>query len=228
MKLILFDIDGTLTRSNGAGRGAFDKIFSRLFDKHSVSDGMSFAGKTDPMIIQEIFQRHFARLPSIEELSLIKEGYMKAVHEDTIEQPCYNPVEGVLPVLESIAQDKNALLGLATGNFEETAQLKLKSAKIEHYFHFGGFGSDSPIRKDLTQLGIEKGKRLIPKDKTLDSVFVIGDTIHDVNAGNACEAITIGITTGATTKEEFAQHSPNYILESYEPTEKVLEILKNS
>ncbi len=224
MNLILFDIDGTLTRSDGVAKKAFDQVFSRLYQVENVSQSLSFAGKTDPMIIQEIFVSHLGRKPAAEESSKVKEAYVNVTQNDTAQGQSYKPLEGIELVLETLQALPNTFLGLATGNFEETAYMKLRCANLDHFFSYGGFGSDSHIRPELTRIGIERGKSLLPKDSYASKIVVIGDTVHDITSGKESNAITVGIISGATSRESFEEFEADYIFDHYN-IEDFLKIL---
>ena len=225
MNIILFDIDGTLTRSGGAGRKIFDRVFARLYQEKEISEGMDFSGKTDPMIIQEIFKTRFNSLPNDSELIRVKKAYLKIIEDEVRSVRPYQPVEGVTDLLKTLSANDHILLGLATGNFRESAFLKLQSAGLRKFFTFGGFGSDSPNRAELTHLGIERGKKLIPFHHKFEKVFVVGDTPHDVEAGQEAGAITIAMLTGSTKKDAFLKRTPDHILEGYQPVESFLHIV---
>ncbi len=225
MNIVLFDIDGTLTRSGGAGRKAFDKVFSRLYQEKDASEGLEFAGKTDPVIIQDIFRARLNRIPSENELIRIKKSYLKMMEDEVRSVKPYQPIEGITDLLKVLSVSEHLMLGLATGNFRESAFLKLQSAGLRKFFTFGGFGSDSPNRSELTRLGIERGKKLIPFHEKLEKAFVVGDTPHDIEAGKAAGAITIAMLTGSASRDEILKPGPDHILSGYSPVEEFLHIV---
>lgn len=225
MNIILFDIDGTLTRSGGAGRKIFDRVFVRLYQEKDASEGLDFAGKTDPMIIEEIFKARLGRLPDQTEMIRVKKAYLKILEDDVRSVRSYQPIEGIAELLKALSSNDHILLGLATGNYRESAFLKLQSAGLRKFFSFGGFGSDSPNRTELTRLGIERGKELIPFHHNFEKAFVVGDTPYDVEAGQAAGAVTIAMLTGSTQKEALAKHNPDHILDGYHPAESFLHIV---
>ncbi len=225
MNIVLFDIDGTLTRSGGAGRKIFDRVFTRIYQIKDAAEGLEFAGKTDPVIIQEIFQKHFDRSPTQSEMIRAKRSYLKMMEDDVRTFRPYQPIEGITELLKYLSGHEHILLGLATGNFRESAFLKLQSAGLRKFFSFGGFGSDSPNRTELTRLGIERGKKLIPFHQKFEKAFVVGDTLHDVKAGKESGAKTIAMLTGSATHEELAPHTPDHVLPGYTPIQPFLKIV---
>lgn len=225
MDLILFDIDGTLTRSGGAGRQTFDRVFARLYQEKEVTRGLEFAGKTDPVIIHDIFSTRFNRVPTQNEMIRVKRAYLKILEDEVRTVRPYQPIEGIAEILKILSGSEHVLLGLATGNFRESAFLKLQSAGLRKFFTFGGFGSDSTDRVELTKLGIERGRKLIPFQKNFKRAFVVGDTPYDVEAGKKAGAITIAMMTGSTSPQEFSKLNPHHVLPGYHPPESFLKIV---
>ena len=228
MDILLFDIDGTLTRSYGAGRRAFDKVFARLYQLKEASEGLEFAGKTDPLIIREIFRKCLDADPTENEMTRVKKAYLAVIENDVRTTAPYKAIDGILELLNILAKLPHILLGLATGNFRESAFLKLESAGLRKFFTFGGFGSDSAIRAELTRVGIDRGKKLIPAGRTFEKAYVIGDTPQDVDAGKKSGAVTIAMMTGTTRQEDFMKHKPDHILSGYHPAQPFLQIIEEA
>jgi phosphoglycolate phosphatase len=187
----LFDIDGTLLRAGGAGARAFDRVMATLHAVERASEGTLFGGKTDPWIIDQIYQRHLARGAAEEDIAAFLAHYLPLLEEEL----CARPLR-VLPAVESTltALAPLALLGVATGNVEPAAQIKLRHAGLTDHFHFGGYGSDSRDRAALVAVAIERARALAPAHT---HVVVVGDTIHDIEAARACEATVCAVTTGS-------------------------------
>ncbi|MBI4972125.1 MAG: HAD hydrolase-like protein, partial [Candidatus Omnitrophica bacterium] len=180
---------------------------------------------TDPMILQEIFRTRLNRTPAETELIRVKRAYLKLMEDEVRTIQPYQPIDGIVDLLKALSSNDHILLGLATGNFRESAFLKLQSAGLRKFFSFGGFGSDSPNRTELTRLGINRGKELIPFHHAFEKAFVVGDTAYDVEAGKGADAVTIAMLTGSTKKEAFSHHKPDHILEGYQPLEAFLHIV---
>ena len=163
--LILFDIDGTLLLTGGAGKVAFNRAFQELF---GVLDGWGETipdGKTDPLIFQEIFRRVLKRNGKPREFDSLGTLYVKYFRKEIQHSPKFRLMPGVKMLLQRLALEKAPLLGIATGNLEETAWLKLARGRLDSFFSFGGFGSDSPDRAELTRAAIRRARKL-PKRKS--------------------------------------------------------------
>jgi phosphoglycolate phosphatase-like HAD superfamily hydrolase len=211
MKMFLFDIDGTILLSGGAGKLAFDKVFLDLFNEEYIWDKIVPDGRTDPSIINELFHKRFKRDPLPEEYDQVIKKYAIEMELALKEAPNFRLMPNIEKVLDHLSNQENTSLGLATGNFENIAWLKLKRAKLDHHFHYGGFGSDHIERPILTKKAYEKGVKHLgdePKE-----IFVIGDTIHDVKCGKHIGATTIAVTTGYTPKKELEKSNPDYLFD---------------
>ena len=131
-----------------------------------------------------------------------------------------------MTLLEHLEADDNYTLGLQTGNLEKTGRLKLQRGELDRFFPFGGFGSDSSERKVIVETAIERGRAHIsPHEITNEDVFVIGDSVHDVIAGNAAGATTVAIATGACTSEDLQAQNPDYLLPDLANLEQFLKIV---
>ena len=192
-KLILFDIDGTLTASAIGHIEAHAVAYQKVFGIYGSIFMIDFDGKTDRRITKEVLARLGvaeaeieAKLP--EHLQVMGEYY------DSLE-PYLKPklLPGVTALLDRLSSDSNVLLGNVTGNLERIAKDKLEVAGIAQYFDFGGFGSELDERPELVRLAIERARA---RGFEGDDVYVIGDTPVDIAAGNIAGAKTIGVATG--------------------------------
>lgn len=191
----LFDIDGTLLRAGGAGSRAFDRVMVAMHAIERASEGTLFGGKTDPWIIDQIYQRHFARGASDEDVTSFIARYLPLLEEELVQKP-----PRVLPAVETTltALASLALLGVATGNVEPAAEIKLRHAGLTGRFRFGGYGSDARDRAALVAIAIERARALAPRHT---EVIVVGDTIHDIEAARACKATVCAVTTGSDPRD---------------------------
>ncbi len=189
----LFDIDGTLLRAGGAGARAFDRVMHQLHAIAGASEGTLFGGKTDPWIIDQIYQRHLRRSASAEDLAAFLACYLPLLEEELVTKPP-RVLPAVVATLDALAQWTGAVLGVATGNVEPAAQLKLRHAGLGGRFGFGGYGSDSHDRAELVAIAIERARAFAPRHA---EVVVVGDTIHDIAAARACRATVCAVATGA-------------------------------
>lgn len=192
--LYLFDIDGTLLHAHGSGRGAFDAI---MLERHGIADasrGIRYGGKTDPAIVEEIFQARLGRAPTVAERDAFLDAYVPRLRAMLADQG----VEVLPGVVEALTfLHGKARLGVATGNIRAGAEAKLEAAGIAHWFELGGYGCDSHLRPELVAAAMRRAG-------PCDEVIVVGDTIHDISAARACGATVCAVATGADSREALA------------------------
>jgi phosphoglycolate phosphatase len=200
VRLLLFDIDQTLVNTGGAGLRALDRACFKLFALEKAMDGISPHGKTDPAIAREILRVRLGLaadsvVPAL--ISSTLEAYTGFLEEEVQTSPAYRVLPGIAAMLDEMLPRRDVMLGLATGNIEPGARIKLERGNLNRYFTFGGFGSDSEDRAELVRRGAEKaadknGARIAPSN-----VFVIGDTPLDIEAGRSAGFNTVGVATGS-------------------------------
>ncbi len=224
MKILLFDIDGTLLYTGGSGKIAFERVFSEFFGVEHVWGNLIPDGKTDPCIVQELAQAALKRSLNGEECGRLERQYLIYCEEELLRAPNFRLVPGVEVVLQHLSQKKDCLLGLATGNFEEAGWSKLERGGIRQYFQFGGFGSDSSDRLELTQIGLKRGKSLLKAGEKLEEVYLIGDTEHDLAVGKKIGAKTIAIATTEEKMKRLKPLQPDYLFKDFTPASQWIEI----
>ena len=194
--LYLFDIDGTLLDARGSGRGSFDAVFHAAHGIADASEGVRYGGKTDPALIDELYQARLGRPATLDEQTAFLTDYLGRLqtHLDAHGVEVY---AGVAEALAFLATQPNVVLGIATGNVERGANAKLAAAKLASHFVLGGYGSDARLRAELVAAAIERGRA----KHELREVVVVGDTIHDISAARACKATICAVTTGSDTAD---------------------------
>ena len=211
-KLLLFDIDGTLLRSEGATFKSITQTFQELFGVKDTINILSLIGATDCGIFKDAAKKLLGRQLSGKEMKAVQKRYLELLPEDLVAAR-FELKPGVAKLLEMLSSRKDIILGLETGNLEAGAFLKLKRGDIDKYFTVGGFGSDSENRTDLIRKAIERANKLNGRPIKPENIFVIGDAPHDIRAGREAGAITIAVGTGLLTKEEVMAAKPDYFLE---------------
>lgn len=228
INLLLFDVDGTLILTGGAGVRSFQRTFRELFKTEAVLDGIRFHGRTDLEIVEDIFIKGLNRLPAPEELQTICNGYLIYLEEEVPRSPGYRIMPGLPGLLEILAARSEVCMGLATGNLEAAARIKLNRADLNQYFPFGGYGSDARDRTVLIRTAIERGRNLLGRSHDEVRVFVIGDTDLDIRCGREAGATTVAVATGGDSWETLVQASPDYLLKDLSRPEEFLAILGES
>ncbi len=212
-KLVLFDIDGTLIDTGGAGARSWSWAFERVFDIRVDIAEHSTAGMTDPAIARATFSETMGRVPSPEELTRLMAAYQAVLPDFVASSPDYRVLGGVRELLDRLTQDGIAL-GLTTGGLEAVAHVKLGRAGLNRYFLVGGYGSDSEDRVALTRAAIERGERLLEQRLGAGEVFVVGDTPLDVAAAEGAGAVSVGVASGRYDVAELRAANPDYVLAS--------------
>ncbi len=225
MKIILFDIDGTILQTNGAGTRAANRAFENIYGISEAMTRIDAAGKTDHIILQEIFMNELNRDFSQEEAEELYKLYIPFLEEETGKSET-TVMPGIPKLLENLSKRDDMALGVATGNIEQGAWIKLKSAGLDHHFNFGGFGSDSHIREQLIRKALERAKDHIEENTKIKDTFVIGDTPYDINHGKAAGTITVGVATGSYSREQLQEHNPDHLFDDLNNLETVLEIFE--
>lgn len=201
--ILLFDIDGTLITSGGAGRRAIERTFEQLFGVKDAFAGVVFAGMTDPAILRAGLER-IGRPHSAADVERILALYLAVLEEEVARADRYRLHAGVAAALDRAEAEPDCALGLGTGNVEAGARVKLRRVAIADRFRFGGFGSDHEDRAELIRIGAERGAALLGRARPECRVVVIGDTPKDVAAARAIGADSIAVATSMYSVEALA------------------------
>lgn len=196
--LVLFDIDGTLIRTAGAGVRGLSDAFERIHGRADALDGVTVAGRTDRAILTEIFGRWNQPL-SDAVIAPLREHYLESLERELWQRDVAGA--GVLPgvheALDALDSDPSFVVGLLTGNFERGAELKLSRFDLWRRFRFGAFGDDHVDRRDLVPVAVLRARAcgLDPAH-----VIVIGDTPLDVDCAHAHNARAVAVATGGYSR----------------------------
>ncbi len=192
---VLFDIDGTLISTGGAGAESWRRAFLDLYGVPADIGQFSDAGMTDPEVGRLTFRSVVGHEPSPQELARVMARRQHHLPDAVAKSTGYRVLDGVPAVLERL-QERDVLLGLTTGGTEAAAHIKLARADLNRFFHFGGYGSDSPDRTELTRCGIQRARAVLGADLDPAQVAVVGDTPHDIEAAHEAGATAVGVATG--------------------------------
>lgn len=216
MKLLLFDIDGTLVLTGGAGIRALNRAFRQVVGIENAMDGIRPHGKTDPAIVREIFvgQGRNGHTPDI--VARILDAYVSFLPDEVRSSTTYRILPGILSFLETFKEHPGIVCGLATGNVEQGARIKLERGNLNSYFRFGGFGSDAENRTDLVRRAAEKG--ILQAGQTIDpqDIFVIGDTPRDIEAGKGAGFRTVGVATSDYSEDLLEAAGADLVMSDFE------------
>ncbi len=198
---VLFDIDGTLISTGGASDRAWKRAFKELHDVDVDVPAVTGKGVPDPEVGRVVFERALGREPTEEEADAVMRRRLDHLSEEVENSPGFVVHHGVVELLERLIDD-GVMLGLTTGNVEEAAHIKLARANLNRFFAFGGYGSDSPNRTELTKRALERARLVSGDELDLDRCFSCGDTPRDVEAGHGAGLRVVGVATGEYTVEQ--------------------------
>jgi phosphoglycolate phosphatase len=212
-KILIFDIDGTLLLSGGAGIKAFEQAFEETFGVKNAWGNTIPDGKTDPHIFEEIAHRVLKRKMESKECGDLGKRYItyfKAMIDDS---PRFRLMPGVNQILPQLAKREDLVLGIATGNVKETALAKLKKGGLHHYFKFGAYACDSEDRAQIFHLAIQRGLAQPGFEKVpLNQIYIIGDAPQDILCGKKNGIRTVAVTAHRDNPQELANLNPDLLI----------------
>jgi phosphoglycolate phosphatase-like HAD superfamily hydrolase len=208
---IAFDVDETLVSTGGAGARSWARGFHKLWGVAADITKFTEGGMTDPEVARITFRGVMDREPSADELAQLMHQYLLVLPDEVARSPGYRVLPGVTDLLPRLIE-AGMLVGITSGAVEAATHIKLARARLNQYFSFGGFGSDSNDRGELTRIalrraGVVRGAPLEPA-----RVCVVGDTPMDIAAAHAAEAVGIGVATGRYTLAELVDAGADHVL----------------
>ena len=222
-KLLLFDIDGTLLTSGGAGERALRLGFR---DRFGIDDDLSkveIAGRTDSGIVRRMLAAH--RLPETpENIAAFFDGYLHHLAREIPRTPG-RLLPGILPLLEVLKPREDIVLALLTGNLARGAEIKLRHYGVWHYFEFGAYADDHHDRDQLGHFAKARALKHHGIDFPPARIFILGDTPHDITCARAIGAQAIAIATGKFTRAELTTHAPDFLFDDLSDVAAVLAAL---
>lgn len=212
---IMFDVDGCLISTGGAGsrswRYAFDRLHSIAVDIGQFTE----AGMTDPQVGRLTFTRVLGRPPTEREMARLLGVYLERLAKEVEQSPGYRIMPGVEALLPRLI-DAGILLGIVSGALEAAVHIKLGRGRLNRFFSVGGYGSDSSDRGQLTRLAIERCAIIHGHTLSSERVLVVGDTPRDIDAAHAAGAIGVGVASGDYTVDALRAAGADYVLPTLE------------
>jgi phosphoglycolate phosphatase len=211
--VLLFDLDGTLINTGGAGRRAMDAAFAKLFGKENAFANFKFDGMTDFAIARAGLKQHHGDDAVIEQAAIdaFLATYFEHLELELPKSDKYVVLPGVAALIESLANLPNVAVGLGTGNIKRGAYAKLVRSRLDGHFAFGGFGCDAEDRIELVRRGAERGAERLGRPLAECRVIVIGDTPKDIAAAKGIGAACLAVATGGYTREDLLAHEPAHV-----------------
>ncbi|MHB8973327.1 MAG: HAD hydrolase-like protein [Pirellulaceae bacterium] len=222
MVVLLFDIDGTLIQTGGAGGAALMTAFADLFGIAEPRE-VPFSGRTDRGIVRNLFHIH-----GVDDTDgnwhRLKDEYLRRLL-------MYLPqreglvLPGIERLLDHLADRQDLAVGLLTGNVRDGARIKLEHYRLHHHFAFGGYGDLHADRDDVAREALAASRAHVGHELSPDQVWVIGDTPSDVRCARAIGARVAAVATGWHSRERLAAAAPDLLLDSLDPSDEFLQRL---
>jgi len=215
VRAVLFDIDGTLLVTGGAGGVAWRHAFEELHGIDVDIAEHTDAGMTDPEIAAIVFREAIGREGSAEERARAIGCYLKHLPDTVAESGGYRVMPGIEALLDRLI-DAGLLLGLVTGNIEAAAHIKLARGRLNRFFSFGGYGSDSADRTEVTRAALGRGALVSGGTLTDGACIAVGDTPRDIKAGHGAGIEVVGVATGSYSMDDLRHAGADWALETLE------------
>ncbi len=226
--LILFDIDGTLLHTGGAGTHSIHDATREMFGETMVFEGVEVAGRIDPQIWSDVCrvngiadpERHHDRFRAVYRRHLARR--IRETHRVTA-------LPGVAELLDAVAATEGLTPGLLTGNYPETGRLKIETAGLDpDLFMVAAWGSDAPTRRDLPAVAMARYTETTGDSISSDEVVIVGDTPHDVDCARAHGCRALAVATGSFSREDLEACAPDLLLEDLSQTAAVVSWMLDS
>jgi phosphoglycolate phosphatase-like HAD superfamily hydrolase len=223
MKVWLFDIDGTLIASGGAGQEATFAALSAAFGVPVTRAGIAFAGRTDRAIATDVFAVHGIRNTE-ENWQTFQRVYLDHLQLQ-LNRRAGEVLQGVRQLLRRLEEEPTNHLGLLTGNIRAGAERKLRHYGLWHHFYFGGYGDQHESRDDVARQALAAAREFLRQPVGPRDIWVVGDTVNDVRCARAIGAHVIAVATGGAAAEELAAAEPDLLLDHLAPSAALMALL---
>ena len=214
-RILLFDIDGTLVSTGGAGAVAWKQAFEELHGIPADIGEFTDAGMTDPDVGEKTFEAVMGRKPSPRELAQLIQRRLEHLPEAIAQSEGYRVLPGVPERLRQLSRDGH-LLGLITGNGDGAAFVKLSRGDLMRWFSFGAYATAGVKRADIVRRAVERGEATLGNDVPNSEIFVIGDTPLDIEAAHAVDCTAIAVATGHYDADALREAGADHVLETLE------------
>ncbi len=226
--LVLFDIDGTLLLTDGAGRVAIRQALEAVYGTSGAMEGYNFHGKTDPQIIVELMSSAGLEEGEVRaRMSEIWPIYLEILDRELEVRRAEKGITvlpGVADLLAALESRPGVSLGLLTGNIEKGAKLKLAAAGVPWLFDAGAYGSDSEVRSEIARVAVERSRSVVG---TPAAILVVGDTPEDIACARAVDALALAVATGRHGTDELEEAGADAVFADFGDTEAVLQCIQS-
>jgi phosphoglycolate phosphatase len=212
---ILFDIDGTLITTGGAGAASWRLAFEELYDIPADIGEFTDSGMTDPEVGRKTFEAVLGREPERKEFTRLMERRLHYLHRTVEESEGYRVLPGVEELLPRLIEE-GRLVGLVTGNTEAAAHIKLHRARLNRFFSFGGYGSDSNERGEVTRVALKRATLVYGDEVSPAQAIAVGDTPLDVKGAHAAGIECLGVGSHKFNADQLRAAGADYAISSLE------------
>ena len=226
MRLVLFDIDGTLLTARGAGRRALGRALHATYGTAGRLDGYDFRGRTDRRIVADLMRE--AGIPPRRVQARMRacfDAYALALTEEIGDGGLVRLLPGVGELVRRLGQDSQVILGLVTGNTEDGARIKLGPTGLWPAFRTGAYGSEHSDRRRLPGLATRRARALTGHAFRPGDVLVLGDTPLDVECARAFGAVAVAVATGQYSRGELSEAGPDLLFDTFADVEATIRAL---
>jgi phosphoglycolate phosphatase len=214
-RILLFDIDGTLVSTGGAGAVAWKRAFEELYGIPADIGEYTDAGMTDPDVGAKTFEAVMGRDPTPHELAQLVQRRLEHLPEAVAESKGYRVLPGVAERLRQLSRDGH-LLGLITGNGDGAAHIKLARGDLNRWFTFGAYASAGLDRAGIVRQAVARGEAMLGRDVPNTEIYVIGDTPLDIRAAHAAGCSAIAVATGRYDAAALREAGADRVVETME------------
>lgn len=225
MWTLLFDIDGTILRSAGAGMTSLNEAFKEHFQLDSVAV-VEYQGRPDRSIADDLMKAH-AIEHTEENFQRIMQSYYQRLPQ-YLEKANGHVLPGVRSIIETLSMRDEVAMGLITGNTRLGARVKLQHYQLSHYFEFGGFGEDHFDRNEVAEQAVAEAQDRYGDQFSIDRCWIIGDTPLDITCARHVGASVLAVCTGNYGKADLLQFQPDALMEDLSDVDAVIKTLTSS
>jgi phosphoglycolate phosphatase-like HAD superfamily hydrolase len=222
-RLYLFDIDGTLITSGGAGEASLKEAVHDFCGKEVDFTAVTFAGNTDTGIARHLLRAAEMELSEENIMGLLTCYLLHLAKRISLHNG--QLLSGIIPLLEKMRERPDCVLALLTGNLVAGAKVKLSHYGVWHYFGFGAFADDHHERNKLGPVAMARALERHGKEFPPERIYVIGDTPRDIECGKIFGAKTVAVATGHSSREELARHKPDFLFDDLSDADAVLSAI---
>jgi phosphoglycolate phosphatase len=215
VRIVLFDIDGTLVSTGGAGAVAWKRAFDELYGIPADIGEFTDAGMTDPDVGAKTFEAVMHREPTPRELAQLIQRRLEHLPEAVAQSEGYRVLPGVPERLRQLSRDGH-LLGIITGNGDGAAAVKLARGDLNRWFTFGAYATAGVGRPGIVRRAVERGEAMLGRDVPNTCIYVVGDTPLDIDAAHAVECTAIAVATGHYDADALREAGADHVLGTLE------------